>query len=75
MHGFPCGSGSAAAVQTQPPGPPSVTKHTKLRLKVKLSGQLSASEENPEITFGQIAFREKNKKKKKNKLIMKYLFE
>lgn len=62
-HGFLCGSGSAATVETQRPGPPSVTKHTKIPLKVKLSGLLSASEEKSEITFGQIIFRENNKNK------------
>lgn len=65
MHSLLCGSSSAATVETQPPGPPSVTKHTKLHLKVKLFGLLSASEEKTEITFGQIIFRENNKNKLK----------
>lgn len=47
-HSLPCGSGSAATAETQPPPG---TKHTKLHVKVKLSGLLSASEEKPEITF------------------------
>lgn len=63
MHGFLCGSGSAATVEREPLGPPLVTEHTKLHLKVKLSDLLSASEEKSEITFGQIIFRENNKNK------------
>lgn len=61
-QGFLCGSGSVDT-ETQPPRPSSVTKHTKLHLRVKLSGLISASEEKLEITFGKIIFRENNKNK------------
>lgn len=63
MHGFLCGSGSAATVEREPPGPPSVTELTRLHLKAKLSSLLSACEEKSEITFRQIIFRENNKNK------------